>query len=280
MTGDVRLERKLVQDRLAESVDGLDLQPARRLQRLGEQPPRAAQLFVGARLPPAFDLLRPARSSSSIVQSARSFEDALRHVGGGGPRIGQAQDLRRVGSPKQQTDDTPRQHMRLAGPGIGRHPDRVPGRRRSPAAAPSRREPGVSGRSFGFALRVVIAAGRPFEHARQMIVIAIHLAFAERQGARQIAVPRILVVLQQLFQPPPRVTRKALPRCASPCGASRIDSSSTSPWRLAAGHRQAGPASAARPRRERAAHQQSASSASCGASSVCACALDGDEPVL
>ena len=53
--------------------------------------------------------------------------DALGHVGGGGPRIGQAQDLRGIGAAQQQPDDAARQHMRLAGPGIGRHPDRMPG---------------------------------------------------------------------------------------------------------------------------------------------------------
>ena len=69
--GDVGLQRKLVQHRFAEGVDGLDLQPARRLQRLGEQPSRAAELFgVGL---PAFDRcdLFASSASPSIVQSDR-----------------------------------------------------------------------------------------------------------------------------------------------------------------------------------------------------------------
>ena len=127
MAGDVGLQRELVEDRLAESVDGLDLQPARRLQRLGEQPARPPQL-VGAG-PCAFqplDLL----GQPVVVERRPAGEvliDALGHVGGGGPRIGQAQDLRRIGAAQQQPDDAARQHMRLAGAGIGRHPHRMPG---------------------------------------------------------------------------------------------------------------------------------------------------------
>ena len=46
--GDIGLERKLVQQPRAEGVDGLHLQPARRLQRRGEQPARPRARF-GAR---------------------------------------------------------------------------------------------------------------------------------------------------------------------------------------------------------------------------------------
>ena len=55
MAGNVRLERKLMEDRFAECVDGLDLQAARRLQRLGKQPPRPPQPFRAG--PLAFQLL-------------------------------------------------------------------------------------------------------------------------------------------------------------------------------------------------------------------------------
>ena len=53
--GDVGLERKLMQQPRAEGVDGLHLEPARRLQRVGEQPPRPRALacigaLAGARL--------------------------------------------------------------------------------------------------------------------------------------------------------------------------------------------------------------------------------------
>ena len=53
MPGDIGLERELLQQALAEGMDGLDLQPARRLQGAGEEPPRQRQ-FVLAR-PAAFD---------------------------------------------------------------------------------------------------------------------------------------------------------------------------------------------------------------------------------
>ena len=136
MAGDVRLERKLMEDRLAEGVDGLDLQAARRLQRLGEQPARPAQL-VGVRAV-AFELLDLSATSSSSASAVHAGEvvvDALRHVGGSRARVGEAQDLRRVGALQQQPDDAPRQHMRLARAGIGRNPDGMRwDRRRSPAA--------------------------------------------------------------------------------------------------------------------------------------------------
>ena len=45
-------------------------------------------------------------------------------------------------------------------------------------------------RSFDLA-RIVVAARRPFEHARQMIVVAVDLALAERQRARQVALRRV-----------------------------------------------------------------------------------------
>ena len=41
---DIGLERELVQQPRAEGVDGLHLQPARRLERRGEQPPRPRAL--------------------------------------------------------------------------------------------------------------------------------------------------------------------------------------------------------------------------------------------
>ena len=149
MAGDVGLQRELVQHRLAEGVDGLDLQAARRLQRLGEQPARTAQL-VGVRPAPSSSAIC---SASSVVGEHRPagevVEDAVRHVGGRRPRVGQAEDLRRLGAAQQQPDDALRQHMRLAGAGIGRHPDRMPGiGGDAPAAAPSRRGSTSAAASF------------------------------------------------------------------------------------------------------------------------------------
>ena len=79
MAGDVRLQRELVQHRLAEGVDGLDLQPARRFQRLGEQPPRAAQLSsIGPAAFQRFDLFAsPRRRAPSTPQGRRYTRFAM-----------------------------------------------------------------------------------------------------------------------------------------------------------------------------------------------------------
>ena len=120
--GDVRLQRELVQHRLAEGVDRLDFQTARRLQRFGEQAARPPQRTLVRR--PAVELGYPLRQR--LVGEDRPFrkhgKDAGRHVGSGGARIGQAQDLRRVGAAQEEPHHAVRQHMRLAGAGIGRNP--------------------------------------------------------------------------------------------------------------------------------------------------------------
>ncbi len=90
---------------------------------------RASAQLLGARaavlrVP---SILAASSASSEHRPFRQAGEDAVRHVGGGGARIGQAQDLRRVGAFEQQPDDALRQHMRLARAGIGRHPGRVRG---------------------------------------------------------------------------------------------------------------------------------------------------------
>ena len=94
---DIGLERKLVQQPRAEGVDGLHLQPARRLQRRGEQParPRALRRRRG---------LRPVDSAISLVERGvvergplrQRVEHAVRHVGGGRLGEGDAEDLGRI----------------------------------------------------------------------------------------------------------------------------------------------------------------------------------------
>ena len=46
MRGDVRLQRKAAEQRLAEGMDGLDAEAARRIQHLGEKGAGAVALFV------------------------------------------------------------------------------------------------------------------------------------------------------------------------------------------------------------------------------------------
>ncbi len=280
MRGDVGFQRKLVQHRFAEGVDGLDLQPARRFQRLGEQPPCPAQrVAIGPTAVQSFDPCPPAPSSPSAVHSDKRRKHPVRHVGGGGARVGQAQDLRRIGAAQQQSDDALRQHMGLARAGIGRHPGRIPrDRKRAPGW---RRCRSGSGRPSSCLPRLVVAvaASRPFEHARQMVVVAVRLALAEGQRARQIARRRVGIVEQQLFQPRPGLLGEIRRRSSVLRLYSRINSSNTSPFGFSLtkasceGSRTSSVLKA--PRRSSAP-----SSASCGASSVCACAFDGDEPVL
>ena len=122
LAGHVRLEGKLVQEPLAERVDRLDLQPARRLQRACKEPPRrrssarvaGAALHVGDRRGAA-----PRRQRRPLAERA---EDAAGHLRGGDLGEGQAEDRGRIGAGEQQADHALGQHMRLAGAGIGDHP--------------------------------------------------------------------------------------------------------------------------------------------------------------
>ena len=88
----VGLERHEMQKPLAERVDGVDLEPARRLDRAGKQRAREAHLFAAR--DPAFEFGQ-LRDQALVVErhpAAEQFEDADRHVGGGGLGEGQAQD--------------------------------------------------------------------------------------------------------------------------------------------------------------------------------------------
>jgi hypothetical protein len=118
----VGLERKLVQQPRAERMDGLHLQPARRVERLCEQAPRMhAPRWVGQiAFDPRDGLVQP-----GIVERGpfgQRVEHAVRHVGSGGLGIGQAQDLFRLRAAQQQADHALRQHVGLARARIGRDP--------------------------------------------------------------------------------------------------------------------------------------------------------------
>ena len=52
------------------------------------------------------------------------LEHAVRHVGRGRLGVGEAEDFRRIGAVEQQADHALRQHVGLAGAGVGRHPRR------------------------------------------------------------------------------------------------------------------------------------------------------------
>ena len=107
-----------------EGVDGLHLESARRLQRQREQSPGArAQRRVR----------RDVRDSANggiercVVERgppAQLIEHAVRHIGGGGLGEGDAENLRRIDAVEQQADHALREHVGLAGAGIGGHPGR------------------------------------------------------------------------------------------------------------------------------------------------------------
>ncbi len=116
----VGLERKLLQQPGAQRVNGLDLQPARRLQRTGEQlARRGPQPDIGR----GDSHLADRGVERGVIERdpvSERGEHPLRHVGGGRLGEGDAEDLLRRDALQQQPDHALDQDMRLAGPGIGR----------------------------------------------------------------------------------------------------------------------------------------------------------------
>ena len=157
---------------------------------------------------PAFELDDAPRQL--LVAEHRPFrqagEDAVRHVGGGGARIGQAEDFRRIGALQQQADDALRQHMRLARTGIGRHPDRILGI--GGARLPVRR---VAGHCVAPLRHSSLSPGPPADHSRTRARWSYSPStsrLAERQRPRQVAGLGIAIVEQQLFEPRPGLLRQ------------------------------------------------------------------------
>ncbi len=157
MAGDIGLQRKPVQQAFAEGVDGLDLQPARRFQRMGEQAPRHRDLQrIGPRTLDLSDLV-----GKGCFRQHRPFgkpaEHPVRHFGRRRLRIGEAEDRRGSGAGQQQPDHALGQHMGLARAGIGRDPDgtgRIGG---EPLASGGPGQPG-----FGIGIMSRLKAGRGF----------------------------------------------------------------------------------------------------------------------
>ena len=115
----VGLERKLMEQPRAEGVDGLHLQPAWRLQRGGEQPARPRALRgVGFAAGRRFDL-SVEFGVAERGPAGQPLEHLVRHVGGGGLGEGDAKNFRRIDAAQQQVDHALRQHIGLAGAGIG-----------------------------------------------------------------------------------------------------------------------------------------------------------------
>ena len=120
----VGLERHEVQQPLAEGVDGVDLQSARRLHRAGEE--RARELHLGTRRLRAFEF-RQFLDEAVLVErhpAPQALEHADRHVGGGGLGEGEAQDPAGQGAREQQAHDAVGEHLGFSRARIGRHPGR------------------------------------------------------------------------------------------------------------------------------------------------------------
>jgi hypothetical protein len=107
-----------------EGVNGLHLEPARGIQRGGEQPPRmGAPRWIDFLDADALEL----RIEGGIVErgpARQRVEHALSHIGGGRLGEGEAEDAARRAAVEQQADHALRQHMGLAGAGIGCDPRR------------------------------------------------------------------------------------------------------------------------------------------------------------
>ena len=121
---DAGLQRKAPQQLFAEGVDGLDLQPARRLQGAGEQGPGPRQV---ARL--LVDLLQ--RLDQRLVGHHRPAAEVLiepaLHLGGGGLGVGDAEDRLGRGPAQQQAGHAADQGRGLARAGVGGDRDRAVG---------------------------------------------------------------------------------------------------------------------------------------------------------
>ena len=120
------LAREAVQHAVAEGVDGLDLQPARRLERMGKEragPPH--QRRGGGRRALQRRELCDERRVAGHRPLRQPLRDAAAHLGRRRLGVGEAQHLVRP-RPRQQQPQHPRgEHIGLARAGVGRHPHRA-----------------------------------------------------------------------------------------------------------------------------------------------------------
>ena len=112
---DACFQWKPAQERGAERVDCLDLEPARCLDRAGKERTRLTQVAIGHRAGVA--QFRQRGTQRIIIQHrpfAQTLEQAVLHLGGGGLGVGQAQDVLWLHAVQQQARHTVRQHARLS----------------------------------------------------------------------------------------------------------------------------------------------------------------------
>ena len=121
---DPGLDREPPEQRLGKGVDGLNVEPARRLQHPREQPPCQRHLrLIGVLTGEAEQrLVEP-----FVAERDPGFQrlaDPVGHLGGGSLGEGQREDLAGLHAFEQQGQQAVGQHPGLAGPGGGRHPRR------------------------------------------------------------------------------------------------------------------------------------------------------------
>ena len=124
------LDREAPQQLFAEGVDGLDLQPARRLQRAGEQAAGVGQVGrLQAGRVAAVELDQIAGQFGVIHDgpAAQLLEQPRLHLGGGGLGVGDAQDLGRSRLLQQQPGHPVHEGGGLARAGVGGDEDRAAG---------------------------------------------------------------------------------------------------------------------------------------------------------
>ncbi len=119
---DIGLEWEELQKPLAEGVQGLDLEPARRLDRAGEQLSRELELGRTGLPGAALDDRRGQRLVIEARPVGQRLENAARHVGGGGLGEGEAEDLRRRRALEQEPQDALGQDVGLAAACVSRDP--------------------------------------------------------------------------------------------------------------------------------------------------------------
>ena len=128
--GDLGFDREAPQQLLAEGVDGLNLQPARRLQRLGEQPPRLRQL--GARHGRGVPRLQIGQRAGQVGvvhhrPGPEPVEQPRLHLRRRRLGVGDAQDLAGLDLLQQQPRHPVDQGRGLARAGVGGDEDRLAG---------------------------------------------------------------------------------------------------------------------------------------------------------
>ncbi len=124
--GDAGLEREAAQQRLAEGVDRLDLQPAGSFERAGEEGAGGGELGGRDGVGGLAELGERAAERGVVEHrpAAEGAEQAVLHLGRGGLGVGEAEDALRIGAGEEQAGDAVGEHAGLARAGVGRDPAR------------------------------------------------------------------------------------------------------------------------------------------------------------